>query len=302
MELNTQSLYPQRKRGSKIKSWLKTTASRTIGRCVVRNPFDRVVVLCYHSVHCTKSFASASPSLFNSQLCWLKEHCELIRFSEVAEASKTTTRRNRPAVALTFDDGYADNYEEAFPLLQKHAIPATFFLTTGLIEKHPATVARFQTLQHSSYEDIRPLEWHQVREMQNAGMEIGTHTFGHPNLARLSRVAIEGELKRSKDIMEQHVGESVTIMAYPFGKPGRHFRDETTEIAAAAGYKYAAMVLFRAVRPRDSCFRIPRFFTTKDDINTLRAKIFGDWDLLGLWQAKLPLAIARLVSPLDFSV
>jgi peptidoglycan/xylan/chitin deacetylase (PgdA/CDA1 family) len=283
------------------KSWLKETSGRTIGRWIVRNPFDRVVVLCYHSIHSTKSFTSAAPSLFDSQLCWLKEHCEVIRFSEVSEAAKAA-RRNRPAVALTFDDGYADNYEQAFPLLQKHGIPATFFLTVGLLEKHSAIIARFQMLQHSSYEDIRPLEWSQVREMRNAGMEIGTHTFSHPNLTRLSRETVAVELKRSKDIMEQRLGEPVTLMAYPFGKPGRHFRDETTQIAAAAGYESAAMVLFRAVSPRDSRFRIPRFFTTNDDLTKLSAKIFGAWDLLGLWQAKIPVPIARLVSPLDFSV
>ena len=157
-------------------------------------------------------------------------------------------------------------------------------------------------LMHSSYEDIRPLEWSQVREMHNAGMEIGTHTFSHPNLARLSPEAVEVELKRSKDIMEQRLGEPVTLMAYPFGKPGRHFRDETTQIAAATSYEHAAMVLFRAVSPRDSRFRIPRFFTTNGDLSKLSAKIFGAWDLLGLWQAKIPLPIARLVSPLDFRV
>jgi len=282
------------------KSWLKATSGRTIGRWIVRDPFDRVVVLCYHSIHSTKPFRSAAPSLFDSQLCWLKEHCDVIRFSEVAKASKAA--RHRPAVALTFDDGYLDNYEQAFPLLQKHGIPATFFLTVGLLEKHSAIIARFQMLMHSSYEDIRPLEWSQVREMHNAGMEIGTHTFSHPNLARLSPEAVEVELKRSKDIMEQRLGEPVTLMAYPFGKPGRHFRDETTQIAAATSYEHAAMVLFRAVSPRDSRFRIPRFFTTNGDLSKLSAKIFGAWDLLGLWQAKIPLPIARLVSPLDFRV
>jgi len=280
------------------KSWLKATCGRTVGRWIVRNPFDRVVVLCYHSIHSTKSFRSADPSLFDSQLSWLKEHCDVIRFSDVSKASGTV--RTRPAVAITFDDGYLDNYEHAFPLLQKHGLPATFFLTVGLLEKHSAITARFQMLMQSSYEDIRPLEWSHVREMRNTGMEIGTHTFSHPNLAHLSPKAVEVELKRSKKIMEQRLGGPVTLMAYPFGKPGRHFREDTAQIAAAARYDYAAMVLFRAVSPRDSRLKIPRFFTTNDDLSKLSAKIFGAWDLLGLWQANLPLPIARFVSPLDF--
>ncbi len=282
-----------------MKKWLKQTSGRTIGRWIVRNPLDRVVVLCYHSIHPTKPFTSAAPSLFDSHLCWLKEHCDVIRFSEVSEASKVTGR-DRPAVALTFDDGYADNFELAFPLLQGYGMPATFFLAVGLLEKCSAVIARFQMLQGGSYEDIRPLEWSQVREMRNAGMEIGTHTYTHPNLARLSPEAVKSELQHSKDLMEQRLGEPVTLMAYPFGKPERHFQDETTHIAAAIGYEYAAMVLYRAVSPCDSRFRIPRFTTTRDDLDTLSAKIFGAWDLLGLWQAKIPSPIARLISPSDF--
>jgi len=283
------------------KNWLKATSARTLGRWIVRNPCDRVVVLCYHSIHSTKPFASATPTLFDSQLRWLKKYCDFVPFSKVNEASNVI-KRNRPAVALTFDDGYADNYEQAFPLLVKYGIPATFFLTVGLLEKRSAIIERFQMLQHSCYEDIRPLEWSQVREMREAGMEVGAHTFSHPNLARLTREVVELELSRSKEIMEQRLGEPVTLMAYPFGKPERHFRDETTQIVAAARYEYAAMVLSRSVSPGDSRFRIPRFVTANDDLAKLSAKIFGAWDLVGLCDAKLPLPIARVVSPLDFNV
>jgi hypothetical protein len=52
--------------------------------------------------------------------------------------------------------------------------------------------------------------------------------------------------------MEQSLREPVILMAYPFGKPGRHFRNEPTQIAVGTSYEYAAMVLFRAVTPHDS--------------------------------------------------
>lgn len=243
----------------------------------------RVVVLCYHSIHQTSCFRSATPELFEQHLRWLKENCEVIRFSQVFE-SPEPERRNRPAVALTFDDGNADNYECAFPLLKEHAIRATFFLTVGLLEKDPSTLERFREQRRSRHEDIHPLGWSEVCEMQRGGMDIGAHTFSHPNLARLDRRSVEIEVKCSKETLEQHLGEQITLMAYPFGIPTMHFRRETVDIVTEVGYKLAAALLPRPVRRDGSRLAIPRFLVDNDDIETLRDKVFGAWDLVGLLQ------------------
>ena len=155
-------------------------------------------------------------------------------------------------------------------------------------------------LRRSNCDDIRPLEWTRVREMHASGMEMGAHTFSHPNLARLDGNAVALELGRSKEIMEQRLGGRVSLMAYPFGKPRRHFRSETVEIAAGLGYVSAAAVLFRAVEPATSRFEVPRFFVTRDELDTLKEKVTGAWDLIGFWQARSPVWLARMVSPADF--
>ena len=90
-------------------------------------------------------------------------------------------------------------------------------------------------------------------------------------------------------------------MAYPFGKPGRHFNGETAALVEELGYEYACAVLFRAVRPSDSRFAIPRFVVTRDTVERLREKVLGAWDLIGIWQERGPLWAARIVSPEDFS-
>ena len=114
----------------------------------------------------------------------LKRNCEVIPFRQVWEASHRRDA-SRPAVAITFDDGYADNFQYAFPLLAKHGLGATFFLTAGLIDKDPAVIERFRMLRRSTAADVQPLEWSEIREMMRNGMEFGAHTCTHPNLARL---------------------------------------------------------------------------------------------------------------------
>ena len=283
-----------------LKQALKAFAQKTSGGWSAGDPTSRVVVLCYHSIHPTKSFASASPTTFGRHLDWLVERCDVVPLEQIL-LTVLTPDRARPAVAITFDDGYLDNYEFAFPLLHDRHLPATFFVTAGLLEKDPAVLARKQRLRRSSYDDVRPLEWAQVRGMHAAGMEIGAHTYSHPNLAVLSRARARDELWRSKQIIEERLGAQVRSMAYPFGKPGRHFTEETASLVEEAGYEYACAVLFRAVRPSDSRLAIPRLFVTKDTVEGLRDKVLGAWDMIGMWQERCPLWIARIVSPEDFS-
>jgi peptidoglycan/xylan/chitin deacetylase (PgdA/CDA1 family) len=284
-----------------LKQWLKSTSGRLLRPWIGGDPSGRVVVLCYHSIHPTKSLRSATPESFERHLRWLKEHCDVIPFCDVFKALEAQGR-NRPTVAITFDDGFADNYEYALPVLQKHKIPATFFLIAGLLEKDAAVLERVRVLYRSSFEDTRPLEWSQVCEMHKAGMEIGAHTFSHPNLARLNRNEAKIEMQLSKEIIEQRLGAAVASMAYPFGKPRRHFKKETVEVAGEVGFAYAASVQFRAVRPDSSRMNIPRFLTGREEPGILGDMVFGGWDLVGLWQEKIPLAIARIISPRDFAV
>jgi peptidoglycan/xylan/chitin deacetylase (PgdA/CDA1 family) len=257
------------------------------------------VTLCYHSIHPSLPFASASPAEFERHLEWLSERCDVISFRSVHEATADSTRE-RPAVAITFDDGYADNHEFALPLLQKFRLPATIFLTAGFVEADPAVQARFDALRGTSAGETRPLAWTQVRELRAAGIEIGGHTYSHPNLLRLDPDRARAELRDSKQLIEDRLQDAVDLLAYPFGKLRRHFSQQTTEIARETGYSRAAAVLFRSTRPADDPLALPRFFTTDDTVAELNRKVRGDWDLLGYWQEYAPPRLARLVSPGDF--
>ncbi len=281
----------------RLKRRLKPKLAALAGRWK-RNGGGRVVVLCYHSIHPSKPFASATPEEFEAHLRWLTEYCSLVPFSQVTEAAKAGDLR--PVVAITFDDGYVDNYEYAFLLLQKYNVTATFFITAGLMSGDSNVRERFRRLRQASLDEVRPLTWDQLREMRRAGMQVGSHTWSHPNLARLGVEDTRHELRRSKEVLEDELGEAIKMLAYPFGKPGRHFSPATVDIARDVGYELGAAIIFRNVRPNDDPLALPRFFVTRDDLATLQAKVYGAWDFLGWWHEHSPSLFARLVSPEDF--
>jgi peptidoglycan/xylan/chitin deacetylase (PgdA/CDA1 family) len=281
------------------KAALKRAGAATWGALGASRSQSRVVCLCYHSVHPELSFASVSPPLFERHLAWLTETSDVIPLRDALDAARARELR-RPTVAITFDDGYEDNHRHALPLLRKYGVPATVFVTAGLAERDPEVTRRFETLRGVAPGGIDAMDWTQLREMLDAGIEIGAHTYSHPNLIRLTRAEAELEVRRSKAVLESRLDAEVDLMAYPFGKPGRHFSDETAALAREAGYRCAAAVLFRAVKPRDSPFALPRFFVTRDTVDELREKVRGDWDYLGLVQERAPRGLAKVLSPQDF--
>ena len=120
-------------------------------------------------------------------------------------------------VAITFDDGNQDNFELALPVLEKYHLAATFLIVTGWVG----------TPGH--------LTWDEIAAMQQAGMHFGAHTVSHPYLPFLSQSMADTEIRASKAALEAHLGQPVTVFAFPFG----HTAPLTTRLVQAAGFGLA---------------------------------------------------------------
>jgi peptidoglycan/xylan/chitin deacetylase (PgdA/CDA1 family) len=268
---------------------------------LVRWPFGsagpRAIVLCYHSISDQTPFASLTPKQFEQHLEWLASNTHVVPADEVLAHAQLAD--SRPAVALTFDDGYRDNHENALPLLLRYRFPATFFVTTGFIDQDPAVVNRFARLRKVDTAAVVPLSWDQLEEMHSLGFSVGSHTQTHPNLAALPPAKVAEELRRSKATLEDRLQAPISTFAYPFGKPGRHFTPQVKDLVSAAGYSLAVAISPRGVRPSDEAMALPRFFINRADWN-VRSKVLGEQDAIGLLQDRTPLWLARLMSPEDF--
>jgi peptidoglycan/xylan/chitin deacetylase (PgdA/CDA1 family) len=262
----------------------------------VLGPTRRIVVLCYHSVDPSKAIRSATPRIFEQQVEWLQDHCEIVSYSSVPKLIASSAD-GRPLVAITFDDGYEDNHRHAFPILLTHGVPATIFVTTGLVDQDPGVIQRFATSWGVPEDQVRGLSWSQISEMRSAGFDIGAHTRTHPVLSGMDEREARDEIRASRTAIEDHLEEAVPLFAYPFGKPREHVSPRVRSIVAELGFESAATILYRGVRHDEDPMSIPRFPITRDSMEVFSAKIQGRLDAIGMWQTYAPRWLSSLISP-----
>ena len=186
-----------------------------------------VPILMYHYIsvpppesHKYRLDLSIEPDLFRAQLIALREQkYTSITLSDLYYAIEAGKPLPEKPVVLTFDDGYADNYINAFPIMKEEGFVGTFFIITNLVEEW----------------NVNYMMWPQIQEMKAAGMEFGSHTKSHASLPGMQAEEILRQLTESKAILEEQLGEEIITFSYPFG----HFDDGVAHLTKEAGYKIA---------------------------------------------------------------
>lgn len=232
---------------------------------------------------------------FTRQVDLLRSRFEIISLSTLVDLLERDAPVREPLAMLTFDDGYRDNYSNAFPILKASNTPAVFFLPTSYVggvevpwwdeiawmlrnttHSHieiPPWCERI-TISDSIAEPIRhvlaafkasslPLDtklqhvraatgctleahhgeglfmsWDEARALQQAGMDIGSHTCSHRILAHLPAAEQREEMARSKAVLEQQLGHPISALSYPVGTPGT-YTQQSQQLARECGYRAA---------------------------------------------------------------
>jgi len=175
----------------------------------------------------------------------------------------------RPTL-LTFDDGLANLYEQALPILRAEQVPALVFVVAGQVggtsawEPHPA------------HRQLPALTWERMREMQEEGIAFGSHTMTHPRLSGLPEERCRWELAESKRILEEGLGRPVETLAYPYGDCNERIERAAQEL----GYRAAFTT-------------VPGLNSPTTDRLALRRMNVRRWSYLPLFRRKLA-RMARL--------
>ena len=208
------------------------------------------------------------PEQFEAQMEYLAaEGYTTITIDEMMDALENGTSLPEKSVIITFDDGYADNYEYAYPILKKYGFKATIFLIYDFTNTYP------------NY-----LTWDQVAEMKSSGLiHFESHTMTHANLAELTSVdELRHEIADSHDLLSEKLGYDMHYIAYPGGR----VNEEIERITSAAGYRGGFTVHYGLSTPAEGRYQMDRI------------PIFGA-NMHTLTRFKLRLAFAPLIAPLE---
>lgn len=185
----------------------------------------RHIVLAYHSVPAKAiGYYDVAAEHFERQLEYLRKNYDLVTVNSIVDHTRSNPNYRKPKIALTFDDGYENHYSIVYPLLKRHRIPAVFFITTEYVARKGM------------------LDWDQIIEMARSPfVEIGCHSYSHPDLTSLSSSAILEEVKVSKEILEEKLKKKVNLFSYP----GGCYNNDVKKIVEFCGYRGALTGLIR---------------------------------------------------------
>lgn len=215
---------------------------------------SRPLVLCYHAVSERWEHALAVESAaFERQVRSL-----LLRRFRPASAEQTLTRRGR-LLHVTFDDAYR-SVARVIPVLERLGVPATVFACPSYAQGgRPLAVPELAAEAARLPDELATMNWEQLRELAESGIEIGSHTSTHAHLTRLDADQLERELRESKQWLEDELGRPCSYLAYPYGEEDARVR----AAAQAAGYE-AAFALPGAPWPLDR-YALPRVGVFRKD-------------------------------------
>lgn len=201
-------------------------------RCLGWGSRQRIVVLLYHRVSDElRDSLTVGVEQFDAQMEWLGRHHQVVSIADVVRGKGVARDAARPVVAVTFDDGYLDNYEHAVPILLRHRIPAAFFVSTGLIGRDEGFPHDLKRLGRA----LPTMNWDQLREMHALGFVVGSHTVTHLDCGSADLGTVRRELIESRDALKRNLGLDEVIFAYPFG--GRaNMTPAALQLVKDAGY------------------------------------------------------------------
>lgn len=181
-----------------------------------------------------------SPLNFHNQINFLSGKFRIVSIDKLLELrNNNCSKLKEDYVAISFDDGYTDNYSNAYPVLKEKKIPATIFLISNYLGR-PGMLTEPQVI-----------------EMQENLITIGSHTMNHPTLSEIDIAKARMEIWGSKNYLEELCKRPINYFAYPKGKK-KHFNSYTMAEVQSSQYKACFTMINNVMDPGKNLFELPR--------------------------------------------
>jgi len=229
-------------------------------------------ILLYHRVADVKNdphLLSVSVHNFRDQIAWLQKNYHIVPLSKLVDQIKYHTL-NSKSICITFDDGYADNFYNALPILKQLKVPVTIFITSGMIGKKTPFYWDINTYMKDRGRALSRLE---LRKLAKEPLiEIGSHSITHPSLSTLSVIEQKKEITKSKMDLENIIKKRIISFSYPFGTK-KDYNKETVFFVKKAGYKYACANFPDNILKPSNFYTLPRILVRDLPIENFIKKI-----------------------------
>jgi len=217
-------------------------------------------ILTYHSVDDSGSPISVSPATFDEHTAFLASG--RVRVTDLAGVLATPA--DEDAIAITFDDGFANFADRAWPRLSAHGLPVTVFV----VSDHAGRTNAWGGRDQPGIPTLPLLDWDTLARLAEEGVSLGAHSRTHRDLTRADDAALTEELDRSAAGIEARTGRRPGCFAYPFGA-----HDARVVQRTQARYDYACTTELRPLAAAVDPHRLPRL-----DAYYLRgAGLLGRW-------------------------
>lgn len=181
---------------------------------------------------------------FEAQMRWLSEQRLAVSLDDIERFVRGERDLPDGAVLVTMDDGFSSVLNIAAPIMQRHGIPSVAYVTTGFVGTTSASGEPYLT-------------WDEVRRLPSAGVTVGSHAHTHRSMAQIGAQESLDEARRSKDLLERHLGMPVQSFAYPFGmRPDESLA--TATMLTGCGYSTVFIAQHGTLRRGAPTARLPR--------------------------------------------
>lgn len=186
-------------------------------------PATYAPILMYHKIGGGNGRYSVSVEKFAAQMKWLKENgYETVSVDQIAAAVRGQAALPPKPIAITFDDGWRNQFTLAKPILDQYGFKATFYLVTNYL----SSTTTF-------------MSWQDVAVLNAEGHWIGSHSVSHASNTRLNAAQLTFEITKSRDVLAQHIGKPITTYAYPYGATNKF----TQGMVQQLGFSHAVGVV-----------------------------------------------------------
>ncbi len=211
------------------------------------------LILMYHMVGEPKTANEhrfcTPPREFNNQMAYLKRSAFTpITLEQLVSGINSQSALPHNPICITFDDGFEGVLTHALPVLEQYQMPATLFAVSGLLGKTN------NWMHKRGLPRRKLLTWQQLKELDDAGITIGSHTHTHARLTEISRPAMIDEISTSKKQLEDGLGKTVDHFAYPYGL----YDQEIADTVANTGYSAACSTISGFNRGDQDVFHLRR--------------------------------------------